>query len=361
MLKLFMTAVFLIAALPVSVIAEPIELSLRSEQETKTGSGQYHQTVQTETWQPEQTDLAFGLRQMARNGKNAVLIRDLTDTMNNPTSAPYVSHFTGTDLIIWHIERFVCPTITSDQLIGGIPVRFENDRRPHLVMVIAEDEYDTAESLTKYAKEELGKEFRVSYAFASEEDRNLIPGIEKLKEADIAFISVRRRVLPKDDMQIVRDYIASGKPVVGIRTASHAFYIKKSPPEGYGDWEKFDQEVFGGNYHNHYANDLKSMVRIAQDVEHPILNGIDRSLVFPQGWSLYKVMPLAEGTTPLMFAKIEGYPEEPVAWTFQRKDGGRSFYTSLGNVDDFKQPAFRTMLKNGLQWAVEKSIPHSEE
>src|SRR5262245_24054540 len=69
----------------------------------------------------------FGLRQMAKNGKRVVLLRDMTDTMYNPGSWPYVSHFTGTDRIIEHIEKYVCPTITSDQLIGGKPFRFQND------------------------------------------------------------------------------------------------------------------------------------------------------------------------------------------------------------------------------------------
>jgi nicotinamidase-related amidase len=72
----------------------------------------------------------FGLRQMARNGKNVVLMRDMTDTMYNPLRAPYVSHFTGTDLIIEHVEKFVCPTVTSDQLLGGTPFRFRGDTRP---------------------------------------------------------------------------------------------------------------------------------------------------------------------------------------------------------------------------------------
>ena len=72
----------------------------------------------------------FGLRQMAKNGKKVVLVRDLTDTMYNPKRWPYVSHFAGTDLIVAHIERYVCPTITSDQLLGGKPFRFNNDKRP---------------------------------------------------------------------------------------------------------------------------------------------------------------------------------------------------------------------------------------
>jgi nicotinamidase-related amidase len=71
----------------------------------------------------------FGLRQMAKNGKDVVLLRDLTDTMYNPERAPYVNHFAGTDLIIAHVEKYVCPTITSDQFLGGSPFRFEGDQR----------------------------------------------------------------------------------------------------------------------------------------------------------------------------------------------------------------------------------------
>ena len=71
----------------------------------------------------------FGLRQLARNGKHVVLMRDMTDTMYNPRRWPYVSHFEGTRRVISHIERYVCPTITSDQWIGGVPFRFAGDRK----------------------------------------------------------------------------------------------------------------------------------------------------------------------------------------------------------------------------------------
>jgi nicotinamidase-related amidase len=70
----------------------------------------------------------FGLRQLAKNGKNVVLVRDLTDTMYNPKMPPMVSHFEGTRLIVAHIEKFVCPTITSDQLLGGSEFRFAGDQ-----------------------------------------------------------------------------------------------------------------------------------------------------------------------------------------------------------------------------------------
>ncbi|MDZ4403107.1 GDSL-type esterase/lipase family protein [Prosthecobacter sp.] len=61
----------------------------------------------------------FGLRQMAKNGKHVVLMRDMTDTMYNPARWPFVSHVRGTELFIQHVEKRICPTITSDQLIGG--------------------------------------------------------------------------------------------------------------------------------------------------------------------------------------------------------------------------------------------------
>lgn len=69
----------------------------------------------------------FAIRQMVYQHQNVVLVRDLTDTMYNPQMKPYVDHFTGTDLMAWHIEKYWCPTITSDQIIGGKPFRFAGD------------------------------------------------------------------------------------------------------------------------------------------------------------------------------------------------------------------------------------------
>ena len=69
----------------------------------------------------------FGLRQMVKNGKNVALMRDMTDTMYNPKRWPYVNHYRGTDLIVDHIEKFVCPTLTSDQILGDVPFVFTQD------------------------------------------------------------------------------------------------------------------------------------------------------------------------------------------------------------------------------------------
>jgi nicotinamidase-related amidase len=71
------------------------------------------------------TGRPFGLRQMAQNGKHVVLMRDMTDTMYNPARWPYVSHHRGTELFVEYVEKVICPTITSDQFLGGEPFVFK--------------------------------------------------------------------------------------------------------------------------------------------------------------------------------------------------------------------------------------------
>jgi nicotinamidase-related amidase len=170
----------------------------------------------------------FGLRQLAKNGKNVVLMRDLTDTMYDPNKSPFVSHFTGTDLIVAHIEKYVCPTITSDQVLGGQPFRFSGDTRPHLVIVSAEDEYETETTLPPFALAHLGKDFRVSYVFANDADRADLPGVDVVADADVLLVSVRRRPLHAAQLELFRKHVAAGKPVVGLRTASHAFSLRNA-------------------------------------------------------------------------------------------------------------------------------------
>ena len=296
----------------------------------------------------------FGLRQMAKNGKHVVLMRDMTDTMYNPQKAPFVSHFSGTDLIVEHIEKFVCPTITSDQVLGGEPFRFQNDKRPRLAFVVAEDEYETEKTLPRFAREQLGKHFSVEFVFGSETDRHDIPGlVEALEDADALFVSVRRRVLPPEQMDAVRRFVEAGKPVLGIRTASHAFSLRnQQPAEGRAAWETFDADVFGGNYTNHYGKGPDVRVEAAPGVEdHPILAGVDLQNLTSRG-SLYKVSPLAKTAQSLLLGSIPDQPSEPVAWTNKRATGGRTFYTSLGHPADFEQPEFNRFLRNAVYWSA---------
>jgi nicotinamidase-related amidase/type 1 glutamine amidotransferase len=297
----------------------------------------------------------FSIRQLVHQGFNVVLMRDMTDTMYNSRSAPFVSHFTGTDLVVEHIEKHWCPTIVSTDFLGGREFRFSEDRRPTLAVLIAEPEYDTNRTLPEFVAKELGKDFRVNLIFGSETDPADVPGIDALKDADVLLVSVRRRPLAPAQMQILRDWVSQGKPVVGIRTACHAFSLRgKQPRPPLETWEAWDPQVFGGHYVNHHANGIKSTIRESPQADsNPILQGVDIGKLVGNG-SLYLVSPLNKSAKPLLTGTIPGKPSEPVAWTFVRADGGKSFYTSLGHPDDFTEAAFRKLLVNALHWAAKK-------
>jgi nicotinamidase-related amidase len=68
-----------------------------------------------------------GIRQMVNIGKNVVLMRDMTDTMYNPKKRPFVNHFEGTDLVVKHVEKYWCPSITSSSLTGKDPFVFKKN------------------------------------------------------------------------------------------------------------------------------------------------------------------------------------------------------------------------------------------
>lgn len=296
----------------------------------------------------------FGLRQLAQNGKNVVLMRDMTDTMYNPERSPYVNHFAGTDLMIEHVEKYVCPTITSDQVLGGVPFRFKDDKRPLVAFLIAEDEYRTEYSLPTFAAAHLVKDYAVSYILNSEGRRDSLPGVNQLRSADVAVVSVRRRVLPKAELDVIRQFVADGKAVVGLRTASHAFSprSKEKPAEGHEAWEGFDHDVLGGNYHGHHGEGSSVAVTLASGAEgNPILKGVEAGKIVGHG-SLYKVSPLAKTAQPLLIGSIPRQDAEPVAWTNAPATHGRVFTTSLGQIDDFSNPDFTRFLKNAIDWAA---------
>ena len=226
--------------------------------------------------------------------------------------------------------------------------------KPHVVMLIAEREYQTDTTLAAFAQQHLDGRYRTTLVVADSDDPNRLDGIEAIEDADVILVSVRRRTLPPAQLDLIRDYVAAGKPVIGIRTASHAFCLRNSAtPEGRAVWPEWDAEVFGGNYTNHYGNQLKTTVTRNPAIGNTeeLLGGVS-SEPFAAGGSLYRVSPLATGAIPLLWGKVEGHDAEPVAWTYTRKDGGKSFYTSLGHVDDFDGPELPKLLLNAIGWAT---------
>ncbi len=218
--------------------------------------------------------------------------------------------------------------------------------RPKVVMVAAEFLYHSRETLPILSQSLQRKYPDVDWVVLMRpEDPKIqtVPGLEVLENADLVVLFMRRMTLPEDQLNRFKDYLAKGKPMIGIRTASHAFE----------NWVEFDSKVLGGHYQNHHSNDFKPAIRSIQPSEHPILKGVNS---WTSAGSLYKNAPLGAGSQVLLQGTISGQPSEPVAWT-HHYGKSRVFYTSLGHPDDFKEPSFTTLLDNAVMWGLGEKAP----
>jgi type 1 glutamine amidotransferase len=170
-----------------------------------------------------------------------------------------------------------------------------------------------------------------------------LPGLERLDDCDVALVFIKRMQLSGEQLERFQKYATSGRPIVAVRTASHAVQT----------WLEFDREVLGGNYQGHYDRGITTSVKVVEkSKEHAVLAGVDVADV-PD--PLYKNSGHAKDIDVLLTGAIPGHPPEPLAWTRPYKNG-RVFYTSLGAEETFEQAWFRRMLANALFWTADRDV-----
>lgn len=200
-------------------------------------------------------------------------------------------------------------------------------------------EYDSDTSLDALQKI-LEKHYGVKCTRAFRKTDSDLPGLENLDTCDVMLLFTRRLTIAGDQLARVKKYCLAGKPLVGIRTASHAFQ----------NWLDLDKEVLGGNYKGHYAAGPVCGVEFtAKGKGHPILAGV---APFKSAGSLYKNTGLAKDVEILLTGSIPDHTE-PIAWT-RTYNGGRIFYTSLGHQKDFEDDNFVRMVANALHWTAKR-------
>ncbi len=242
---------------------------------------------------------------------------------------------------------------------------------PHIVFLIGEREYGTRDTLPALVKSHLEpKGYRSTLVFAPTDDRSdpkvhQFPGLaEDLADADLLFVSVRRRMPPQADLDLIRQWVADGKPVLGVRTSSHAFAGRSKGEgyqklEGHGDWPAFDRDVFGCTYVGHFGSGTGedgygTFVQVkSEHADHPIVQGIDWSEVKGVTCTLYQSRDLAADTKILMNGSVPKTGEvEPVTW-IRESEQGRSFYTSLVSRPDMEREWLKQLLMNAIEWLLE--------
>jgi type 1 glutamine amidotransferase len=182
--------------------------------------------------------------------------------------------------------------------------------------------------------------------------------VEALKDADLLVLFSRRRFPPKDQMAAIRAHLDAGKPLLGIRTANHAFIPK---PKEVVDpslvpWPEFTDEVLGAPNTGYETKGMPYTVSAIDGIKTPLLAGVNPANILGSQ-SLYKVLPLAADATPILIgtAKTDTSPPMPVAWT--RTYGDKKapiFYTSLGAPEDMQIADVRRLLMNAVKWALDK-------
>ncbi len=257
----------------------------------------------------------------------------------------------------------------------------------HVVLISGDEEYRSEEALPQLAKilaERHG--FQCTVLFATDDDGTInpnrsdnIPGLGALKTADLMILATRFRDLPDAQMKHVVDYVESGRPIIGMRTATHAFNLKKSKTYMHYSWDHkesqggFGRRVLGETWISHHGSHGSQSTRglIAPGAEsHPILRGIKDGDVWGPT-DVYGVrLPLPGDSQPLILGQVlEGMkptdkplagekndPMMPVAWvkTYKGESGksGRVFTTTMGASQDLLSEGVRRLLVNACYWAV---------
>ncbi len=300
-------------------------------------------------------------------------------------------------------------------------VVFEGKTGPGLgknvVFVIGDDEYHSEEGMPLMARilsERHGFQSTLLFALnpvtgvIDAGEKTNIPGLEALRKADLMVVFTRFRALADSQMKEIVDYLDSGRPVMGLRTATHAFAYPKESTSPYAkySWNNkdgafeggFGRQILGETWISHHGSHGHQSTRgvIAPGAEtHPILRGVGGPEIYGPT-DVYSVrLPLPENATPLVLGQVltgmdgldpaatsaldpktgtvvdKNNPMMPVAWTrsYTGVNGtsGRVFTTTMGGAmaghADWESEGFRRLFVNAVYWTVglEDKIPEESD
>ncbi len=196
-----------------------------------------------------------------------------------------------------------------------------------------------------------------------------IPGLAQLADADLMILFSRLITLPEEQLAHITDYLDSGKPIIGIRTANHGFIGFNYEVDGRS--VNFGEDVLGGAFREHHGNWHADSTRgiIAPGAEtHPVLRGV-KDVWGPSDVyrTFAKDAALPESCTPLLLGQpLLGRAHDdapnpkkiplPVAWTRTFTGNGgtpaRVFHTTMGSAKDYQCADLRRLTVNAAYWCL---------
>lgn len=290
--------------------------------------------------------------------------------------------------------------------LAGDWVVYEGAKGPgkgkHIVFLSGDEEYRSEEGLPQLAKIlALHHGFKCTVLFsvnkAGEIDPNTKsnePGMEALDSADLCVMLLRFREWPDEQMKHFVDYYRAGKPIIALRTSTHAFDYGKNSESPYKkfhwgskEWPSgFGRQVLGETWVSHWGNHKKeATLGVIPEAakKHPVLRGITE--VFGDT-DVYEAAPPADAQVLVLGQVLKGMnptdapadyrkknakgaeqgvndPMMPVVWLREPvNEAGKAnkiLTTTMGSATDLQNEGMRRLLVNGAYWAVglEKKIP----
>ena len=242
-------------------------------------------------------------------------------------------------------------------------------QKPLVVFVCGDHEYSGEETLPLLAavlEKNYGFRTKILKSFPDQNAEKNIPQLEILAKANLAVFFLRWRLLPAEQVAFIDAYVKSGKPIMGLRTSTHAFNYPKE--DSLFNFNRFAERAFGappgwGAFgHTHYGHKSSTDATvIASKKMHPILTGVDSNF-HVRSW-LYRVLPNypVKGADWLIMGKSvnpdKPAEDQPIAWTWQNEYKGRVFFTTMGHPEDFAVEAFQRLLVNAIHWELGLAVP----
>lgn len=231
----------------------------------------------------------------------------------------------------------------------------DEKKKQKIVFLVTEDpdNYEAHKTVPKFARmleEKYGYDATVLLGSGGHGSYTY-PQIEVLSKADLLVVFARRIALPHEQMNALKSYIKKVKPVIGIRTANHAFTVRDKIEDGFEDWPEFVSDILGCENRGYGPVEPGTDVSVVlTETNNSIVKDITLKQWHSKG-NVYRVAPLVDrNATILLTGKVNDITE-PIAWT--RKAGkSKVFYTSLGYPADFETAEFIKLIVNAIKWSL---------
>ena len=282
---------------------------------------------------------------------------------------------------------FLCLSLSGKHHeILHFPGSDEAGKGKTIVLVSGDEEYRTEECMPMLAKilsQKHGFECKVLFAWDNEgkyidpNNQQGVKGWNHLKDADLMLIGTRFRRPSSEEAKHITNFLNAGKPIIGIRTSTHAFNGNGSFGEkiSYG---QFGPLVMGEGWVNHHGRHKVEGARgivEAKNAAHPILKGVTD--VFGPS-DVYGIRRLTEKDTILMrgavtatlepdssFVDSKNDPMQPLAWlhpyTAPNGKGGTTFCTTMGASVDLVSEDLRRMIVNAAYFLTGLKVPDNAD